>query len=62
MLVLGRKQNERIRIGDDVVVTVVRLHANYVRIGIEAPREVAVVREEHYRRRKDNDGNNTQTN
>ncbi len=46
MLVLSRKTNERIRIGDDVVITVVRVSPNSVRIGIEAPREMSIVRSE----------------
>jgi carbon storage regulator len=46
MLVLCRKLNERIMIGDDIVVTVVKIDRNQVRIGIEAPREVRVYREE----------------
>jgi carbon storage regulator len=46
MLVLSRKQNERIRVGDSVVVTVVRVSGDKVRIGIEAPPHVRVLREE----------------
>lgn len=46
MLVLSRKPGERILIGDDIEVTVVRIGPNNVRIGIEAPREMAIVREE----------------
>ena len=46
MLVLSRHVNERIRIGDDVVLTVVRINGGLVRLGIDAPRDVAVVREE----------------
>ena len=46
MLVLTRKLMEKLYIGDDVVVTVVRLEGGQVRLGIEAPREVAVVRAE----------------
>ena len=46
MLVLSRKSGDRIRIGDEVVVTVVRVGPNNVRLGIEAPRTVNVVREE----------------
>ena len=46
MLVLSRKQNERIRVGDSVVVTVVRVSGDKVRIGIEAPAHVRVLREE----------------
>ena len=46
MLVLSRKQNERIRVGDSVVVTVVRVSGDKVRIGIEAPPSVRVLRDE----------------
>ncbi len=46
MLVLTRKLMERLFIGDDICVTVVRLESGQVRLGIEAPREVPVVRAE----------------
>ncbi|MEI8256158.1 MAG: carbon storage regulator, partial [Deltaproteobacteria bacterium] len=46
MLVLTRKQQERIHIGENITITVVRLQGNTVRIGIEAPREVRVLRGE----------------
>ena len=46
MLVLSRKQNERIRVGDSVVVTVVRVSGDKVRIGIEAPPTMRVLRDE----------------
>lgn len=46
MLVLSRKQNERIRVGDSVVVTVVRVSGDKVRIGIEAPPSMRVLRDE----------------
>jgi carbon storage regulator len=46
MLVLSRKTSERIRIGDEVVVTIVRIGPNSVRIGIEAPKDTNIVREE----------------
>lgn len=46
MLVLSRKVGERIWIGEDISVTVVRITGGGVRIGIEAPAEMAVVREE----------------
>ncbi len=50
MLVLSRHLNERIFIGDDIVLTVVSLDGNKVRIGISAPAEIAVHREEVKRR------------
>lgn len=46
MLVLSRKVGERILIGDKIAVTVVKVGHGGVRIGIEAPTELAVVREE----------------
>ena len=46
MLVLSRKEGERILIGDDIRVTVVRLSGGGVRLGIEAPPEAAIIREE----------------
>lgn len=46
MLVLSRKVGERIWIGEDISVTVVRITGGGVRIGIEAPAEMPVVREE----------------
>jgi carbon storage regulator len=46
MLVLSRKLGERIVIGDRIIVTVVKLDHGQVRLGIEAPREIAVFREE----------------
>jgi carbon storage regulator len=46
MLVLSRKPGERILIGDQITLTVVRIGPNNVRLGIEAPREMNIVREE----------------
>lgn len=46
MLVLSRKAGERIIIGDDVTVTIVRIGPNTVRVGIDAPRDMNIVREE----------------
>ena len=46
MLVLSRREGERIRLGDSIVVTVVRVRGDRVRIGIEAPSEIRVLREE----------------
>lgn len=50
MLVLTRKVGERICIGDGIVLTVVRLQNDKVRIGIEAPLDVAVHREEVFQK------------
>lgn len=46
MLVLSRKIGERVLIGDEVIVTVVRIGPNAVRLGIEAPKTHNIVREE----------------
>ena len=46
MLVLSRRQRERIRLGDSIVVTVVRIGGDKVRLGIEAPADMLVLREE----------------
>lgn len=48
MLVLARKEKQSIRIGDDIVITVVSVQGDQVRIGISAPREVTVLRQELY--------------
>lgn len=46
MLVLSRKERERIKLGDSIVVTVIRVAGDKVRLGIEAPADVLVLREE----------------
>ncbi len=46
MLVLSRRQAERIMLGDSIVVTVLRVSGDKVRIGIEAPPDVLVLRDE----------------
>lgn len=46
VLVLSRKAGERIQIGPDIAITVVKLNSGGVRLGIEAPPELAVVRGE----------------
>jgi carbon storage regulator len=49
MLILSRRPGESLTIGDDVVVTVVGVSGNQIRLGITAPREVRVLREEVYK-------------
>ena len=46
MLVLSRKPGERILIGDKIAITVVRIAPGIVRIGVEAPEELPILREE----------------
>lgn len=46
MLVLSRRESERIRLGDSIVLTIVRVAGDKVRLGIEAPPDVVVLREE----------------
>jgi carbon storage regulator len=46
MLVLSRKASEKIRLGDSIVVTIVRVSGDKVRLGIEAPPDVLVLRDE----------------
>ncbi len=46
MLVLSRRERERVRLGDSIVVTIVRVSGDKVRLGIEAPPDVLVLRDE----------------
>jgi carbon storage regulator len=48
MLVLSRKKNEKILLGDDITIVVVEIRGDKVRLGIEAPREMPVHRKEIY--------------
>ena len=50
MLILTRRVGETLVIGDDVNVTVLGVRGNQVRLGVDAPKEVAVHREEIYQR------------
>ncbi len=50
MLVLTRKVDERINIGDDIVVSVLEIDRGSVRLGIDAPRQVRIFRHEIYER------------
>lgn len=56
MLILTRKFDERIMIGDQIVITVLRIHGDEVRLGISAPRSIPVNREEVLTRGQGNDG------
>ena len=60
MLILTRRVGETLVIGDDVNVTVLGVRGNQVRLGVNAPKEVAVHREEIYQRiQKENDLDNS---
>jgi carbon storage regulator len=64
MLILTRRVGESIKIGDNVTITVLGVKGNQVRIGVDAPRDVAVHREEIFERIKteggDGNGNASQ--
>ncbi len=53
MLVLSRKQNEKIRIGKDIILNIVSISENQVKVGIEAPAAVKILREEIYEKVKE---------
>jgi len=48
MLVLSRKINQKIRIGEDIELTIVSINGDLVRLGIDAPKEVKILRSEIY--------------
>ncbi|MFW5959506.1 MAG: carbon storage regulator CsrA [Chitinivibrionales bacterium] len=50
MLVLTRKNGESIRIGDNIILKVIETENNHVKLGIEAPRDISVNREEIYQK------------
>lgn len=48
MLILSRKTNQKIRVGDSIEITVIEVRGDQVKIGVEAPRSVKVFRKEIY--------------
>jgi carbon storage regulator CsrA len=50
MLILTRRAGESIMVGDEVTITVLGIKGNQVRLGVNAPKEIAVHREEIYKR------------
>ena len=61
MLILTRRIGETLMVGDDVTITVLGVKGNQVRIGVNAPKDVAVHREEIYERiQSEKSGNDTE--
>lgn len=46
MLILSRKLDEKIQIGDDITITIIDIHGEQVKIGVEAPKSIKVFRQE----------------
>ncbi len=61
MLVLSRKANETLQVGDNVTIKVVKVRGNTVQIGIQAPREISILRSELVPIQKKNSGLDTST-
>ncbi len=59
MLVISQKKGEKLRIGRDITITILESKAGKVRLGIEAPQELEVMRESLYRERKQAPGANS---
>lgn len=62
MLILTRRVGETLMVGDDVTVTVLGVKGNQVRIGVNAPKDVSVHREEIYQRIQREKGQNSDAN
>ena len=61
MLVLTRKLNEKIRVGDDIIVTIIQIDKGSVKIGFEAPENVAIYRNEVYEKIQSQAGSDGET-
>ena len=61
MLILSRKRNEKVMINDNITVLVVEISGDKVRLGFDAPQEIAIHREEVYLARKGKDVSGTDT-
>jgi carbon storage regulator len=57
MLILTRRVNEVLRIGDDISVTILGVRGNQVRLGVSAPPQISVHRDEIYQKMKNEHGN-----
>jgi carbon storage regulator len=53
MLILSRKANEKIMIGDDISITIMEIRGDQIRVGVEAPKNVKVYRQEVFNAIKD---------
>jgi carbon storage regulator len=60
MLVITRKLGERIAIGDDITITLIEIKGSQVRLGIEAPKNISIHRQEVYERIRDENMNSSQ--
>lgn len=58
MLILTRRVTESLMIGDDVTVTILGIKGNQVRVGVQAPKQLTVHREEVYYRIREEEGRN----
>lgn len=61
MLILTRKSGESLRLGDDIVITVLSVQGRQVKLGIEVPEDMAVYRDEVYLRIRDENRKAMQT-
>ena len=59
MLILTRRMNETLMVGDDVSVTVLAINGNQVRIGVKAPRHIPVHRKEIYDKIKEQESSDS---